>query len=173
MAGAADRTLLALDQNFPIPIVTALSEFMTDFSLTPLRDIDPELARLDDRQLMLALRQEGFDWLITNNYRMLLNPRELAAVMKAHMKVFAIQGAGGDPLRATGAMLLDLPGALKQAVAGRSQVFWSRPRNPNPREPWELFTRAAEHRHEQASELYEEVKVSDQEAGTPWRDALA
>ena len=41
-----------------------------------------ELTDLDDRPLMLALRQEGFDWLVTNNYRMLRNPSELAAIIR-------------------------------------------------------------------------------------------
>lgn len=41
------------------------------------------------------------------------------------MRVFAIEGLGGDPLRATGALLLDLPGAIRRSVAERSEVFWS------------------------------------------------
>lgn len=68
--------------------------------------------------------------------------------MKAKLKVFAIEGVGDDPLRATGALLLDLPGALRRAASSEAEVFWSRPRNPQPVVPWELFRKAAEHRHE-------------------------
>lgn len=171
MSEPGDRTRLALDVNFPEPILVALDEFLADAELTPLRRIDQRLTELDDRPLMLALRQEGFDWLVTNNYRMLRNPSELAAIMKARMKVFAIEGLGGDPLRATGALLLDLPGAIRRSVADRSEVFWSRPRSPLPQEPWDLFTKAAERRHQGAADLYDEVKVSDAEAETPWRDS--
>ncbi|MCU0309766.1 MAG: hypothetical protein MUE36_02335 [Acidimicrobiales bacterium] len=160
---------MALDVNFPEPILASLAEFLVDVELIPVRRIDPALSELDDRALMLALRQEGFDWLITNNYRMLRNPSELAAILKARMKIFAIQGLGSDPLRATGALLLDLPGAVRRSRSGRSEVFWSRPRNPEPQDPWELLERAADHRHQEAAALYEEVAVSDEEAAQPWR----
>jgi hypothetical protein len=100
---------------------------------------------------------------------MLRNPSGLAAIVKTHINVFAIQGTGDDPLRATGAVLLDLPSALERA-SGKGEVFWSRPRNPRPRFPWDLFRNAADHRHQQAADLYEEVKVSNDELRTPWRD---
>jgi hypothetical protein len=169
MPERVERQRVALDVNFPESILRAF-DLVIDVELVPLREIDRRLIELDDRSMVLALRQEGFDWLATNNYRMLRNPEELAAIMKAHMKVFAIQGVGDDPLKATGALLLDLPGAMKRAVPGQSQVFWSRPRAPTPRDPWDVFTEAADHRHQRARELYEQVKVTDEEAATPWAD---
>lgn len=172
MAQRAGQTRLALDVNFPEPILETLSDFMVDVELVPLRRIDPALSDLEDRALMVALHQEGLDWLVTNNYKMLRNPSELAAIMKAQMKVFAIEGVGADPLRATGALLLDLPGAIRSSTPGRSQVFWSRPRNPNPQKPWDLFSKAAERRHQEAGEMYEQVKVSDTELTTPWRELV-
>lgn len=172
MSNHGERLKVPLDVNFPEPILASLQEFIVDVELVPLREIDPALTELDDRYLFLALRQEGFSWLATNNYRMLRNPDELAAIMKAHMTVFAIEATGDDPLRATGALLLDLPGAVRRATPGRSQVFWSRPRNPAPVEPWELFGRAASHRHQRAAQLYEQVKVTDEELADPWRDRL-
>jgi hypothetical protein len=171
MRERVEREGVALDVNFPESILRAF-DLVIDVELVPLREIDRRLIELDDRSMVLALRQEGFDWLATNNYRMLRNPEELAAIMKAHMKVFAIEGVGDDPLKATGALLLDLPGAMKRAVPGQSQIFWSRPRTPAPMDPWDLFTRAADHRHQTAPELYEQVKVADEEAATPWADFL-
>lgn len=167
----AGRLRLPLDVNFPEPILAALDEYLVDIELIPLRRIDPRLARLDDRPLMIALRQEGFDWLVTNNYKMLRNPSELAAILKTHVNVFAIEGVGDDPVRATGALLLDLPGAVRRAT-GEGQVFWSRPRNPQPHEPWELLRDAAKRRHQHAQGLYDQVKVSDDEMGTPWAEFL-
>lgn len=161
--------VLPLDVNFPEPILRALSDYMPDIELRPLRLIDPLLTRLDDRDLALALRQEGYDWLVTNNYKMLRNPSELAAIMRARLHIFAIEGTGHDPLRATGALLLDLPGALARAIPDRCQIFWSRPRNPLPQDPWDLFTQAAERRNTSASDLYDEVQVSEDEADVPWR----
>jgi len=83
---------LALDQNFPTPILAALSEFIVDIELIPLRRIDPRLSSLDDRTLVVALHQLGFPGLVTNNYKMLKNPNELAAIVATKLTVFAIEG---------------------------------------------------------------------------------
>ena len=50
---------------------------------------------------MIALHQLGYRGLVTNNYRMLQNPIELAAILKTKLRVFALQGVGDDPVRAT------------------------------------------------------------------------
>lgn len=161
--GAPARVELALDQNFPEPILRSLDQFIADVRLVSLREIDPRLPRLADRELLIALHQLGWIGLVTNNYRMLKNPRELAAILKTRVTVFAIEGVGDDPIRATGAVLLDLPGALRRVEPDRAQVFWMRPRNPTPEDPWALLQRAADHQHRSAADLYEEVKVSDEE----------
>ena len=62
---------LALDQNFPTPILDLLAKFIVDIELIPLRRIDSRLSTLDDRTLVIALHQLGFPGLVTNNY----NPR--------------------------------------------------------------------------------------------------
>ena len=157
------RTELALDQNFPEPILRALDDFVVDVRLVPLREIHRSLPTLDDRQLLIALHQLGWTGLVTNNYRMLKNPKELAAILKTKITVFAIDGVGHDPIRATGAVLLDLPGALKRIEPDRAQVFWMRPRNPQPDDPWKLLQTAASHQHRDVDELYDEVLVTDEE----------
>jgi hypothetical protein len=157
------RNELALDQNFPEPILRAIDEFVVDIRLVPLRVIHPSLPTLDDRQLLIALYQLGWTGLVTNNYRMLQNPKELAAILKTRITVFAIQGVGDDPIRATGAVLLDLPGALRRVVPNRAQVFWMRPRNPQPDDPWALLRRAAQHQHRTVNDLYVDVRVTDDE----------
>lgn len=164
---------MALDVNFPEPILTCLDDFL-DVDLVPLRKIDPRLTDLDDRPLMLALRQEGWHWLVTNNYKMLRNPHELAAIIAAGINVFAVEGLGHDPIRATGALLLDLPGAVRRAAATKRNgaVFWSRPRNPEARDPEDLFTESAERAHRNRTELYDDVKVSRVELQTPWPEFL-
>lgn len=98
-----------LDHNFPTPILDCLQGFIPDVTLLPLRRIEPALADLDDRNLVIALHQLGYKGFVTSNYKMLQNPRELAAVLKTKLSVFAIEGVGHDPVRATGALLLDLP----------------------------------------------------------------
>jgi hypothetical protein len=168
----AVRTRLALDQNFPEPILNAVAEFVVDIELVPLRRIDAAMPDLADRDLMIALRQEGFDWLVTNNYRMLRNPFELASIIRSEMNVFAIQGTGHDPLRAAGALLLDLAGAIRRAGTSHGVVFWSRPRNPDPQRPWDLFATAARHQHQEPTALYDELKVTPEEFAEPWRQKL-
>ena len=157
---------LPLDQNFPEPILGRLESWMGDIRLLPLRMIDQRLTRLDDRELLIALKQHGYKGLVTLNYKMLRNPAELAAVLKTKLTIFAVEGVGNDPIRATGALLLDLQPAIKAVRAGGSGVFWLRPRAPKPQDPWDLFKRAALKRGENASALYEAVKVSNAEMDT-------
>ena len=158
---------LALDQNFPTPILAALSDFIVDIELIAIRKIDPRLSTLDDRKLVVALSQLGFAGLVTNNYKMLKNPKELAAIVATKLTVFAIEGVGDDPIRATGALLLDLPGALTKIDSRRAQVFWMRPRNPLPQDPLELFQRAAKHQNRDATALMSELAVSKDELLKP------
>ena len=157
---------LPLDENFPEPILKALGRWLGDIQLLPLRTIDPRLTGLDDRRLLIALSQLGFEGLVTLNYKILRNPSELAAVLKTRMTIFAIAGVGHDPIRATGALLLDLPSAVAAVRAGGSGVFWLRPRSPKPLDPWELFKTAAARRNDDAASLYASLKVSDDEMET-------
>jgi hypothetical protein len=78
--------------------------------VSSLHQIDRRLCDLDDRSLLIALRQLGWNGLITNNYRMLAVPHEIAAIIKTRTTVVAVEGLGHDPLRAVGALLLELPG---------------------------------------------------------------
>ena len=157
---------LPLDQNFPAPILGQLKPWMGDIQLLPLRTIDEELTQLDDRDLLIALKQLEFEGLVTLNYKMLRNPKELAAVLKTKLNIFAVEGVGHDPIRATGPLLLDLQPAVNAIESGRTGVFWLRPRSPQPQDPWELFERAAKNHGEDAAELYEQVKVSDADLET-------
>ena len=157
---------LPLDQNFPESILARLSPWMGDIQLVPLRTIHDGLTTLSDRELLIALKQLGFEGLVTLNYKMLRNPAELAAVLKTKLTVFAVEGLGDDPIRATGALLLDLRPAVKAVKAGKTGVFWLRPRSPQPQDPWELFRRAADNHNRDADALYSEVRVSDTELET-------
>jgi len=61
---------LALDQNFPEQIVRALTSveaMPAEIELAALRDIDPRLADMDDRRMIIALHQMGWQGLATNN----------------------------------------------------------------------------------------------------------
>jgi hypothetical protein len=158
---------IPLDHNFPVPILDCLHEFIVDVNLLPLRRIDERLADLDDRQLVIALHQLGYPGFVTSNYKMLQNPRELAAVIATGLTVFAIEDVGHDPLRATGALLLDLPSAIKAMESGSKGVFSFGPRSPRAKNPQEMFNRMAARRIVSPKELLKEVAVSQYELTTP------
>lgn len=158
---------IPLDHNFPVPILDALNQFMVDVSLVPLRRIDERLVDLDDRRLVVALRQLGYPGFVTSNYKMLQNPRELAAVIATGIVVFAIEAVGHDPLRATGALLLDLPSAVKAMESGARGVFTFRPRRPQPQDPQKMFNQMATRRGVSPKELFKEVAVGREELMTP------
>ena len=158
---------IPLDHNFPEPILDCLAAFVPEVDLVPIRRIDSRLPELDDRDLVIALSQLGYRGLVTLNHRMLRNPRELAAILATNMAVFAVEGVGHDPIRATGALLLDLPSAVRAVESGRGEIVWLRPRTPSPRRAWDVFKAAAERRQEDAIELYEEVRVTEEELRRP------
>lgn len=162
-----ERLQLALDQNFPTPILDCLRDFIIEVELIPVRLLDDRLPDLDDRQLLIGLYQLGIPALVTNNYKILKTPWEFAPLLRTKGTVFAIEGLGDDAIRAAGALLLDLPGALKRMDQSRGQVFWLRPRNPRAQDPWEILRRIADHQGVGVSELYESVKVSDEELTKP------
>jgi len=63
---------LALDQNFPTPLINAVRPYLpATLDVVHLHGIDPRMSDLDDRSLIIALHQGGWDGLITNNYKML------------------------------------------------------------------------------------------------------
>jgi hypothetical protein len=50
---------LALDQNFPEPIVDGLADWLaSDAELVPIRRIDDRMATLDDWEVLLALHSD-------------------------------------------------------------------------------------------------------------------
>jgi hypothetical protein len=165
----APRTLrLALDQNFPTPLINAVRSYLpAELDLRSLREIDPRLSDLDDRPLFIALHQLGLDGLITNNYKMLDVPTEIAAIVKTKMIVIAIEGLGHDPLRAVGALLLELPGLAGRIRPRTSNVFRLAYRRRAPEEAWTYLQRAAERRGEEPRALWRRVAVSDDELAQP------
>lgn len=90
------RLRLALDHNFPTPILALLDRYLPDLDLVPVRTIDHRMPDLGDRELILALHQAGWPALVTSNYKMLRNPKELAAILRTKLTVVAVEGVGGE-----------------------------------------------------------------------------
>lgn len=167
---ATDKLSIALDHNFPEPVLNALDGFVPEACLLPIRKIHPKLPDLDDHELVVALRQLDIGVLATNDYKMFKNPRELAAIMSTRLTVIAFEGLGDDPIRAAGALLLDLPTITNRIEREKAQLFWLRPKRPEPIDPWNQLQKLAERRNTTARLLYEECRLSESDLS---RDHLA
>ena len=153
---------LALDQNFPLTLIRDLQRWLpSDVELVHLRDIDRRMSDLPDRALIIALHQSGWHGLITNNYKMLDVPTEVAAIVKTKLTVIAIEGLGQDPIRATGALLLELPGLAKRLRPRQANVF--RLTQKRPTNAWDYFARAASKINRDPGDLWDEVGVTNEE----------
>ncbi len=159
---------LALDQNFPTPLINAVRPYLpTTLDVVHLRGIDPRMSDLDDRSLIIALHQFGWDGLITNNYKMLDVPAEVAAIVKTKLTVVAVEGLGHDPIRAVGALLLELPGIGARLRPRRSNVLRLTYRHKQPKDAWEYFSSAARRIGREPGDLWSQIGVTDEELGKP------
>jgi len=158
---------LAFDQNFPTSLIQRIAEFLPEaLELASLQQIDPRFPTLDDRPLLIALRQLGWNGLITNNYKMLFEPHEIATVVATKSVIVAVQGLGHDPLRAAGALLLELPGIESRVLPDRSSVFLLRYERRPARDGWEFVTEAARRRDEDPAALWRQHRPSRAELDT-------
>jgi len=161
------RLRLTLDQNFPMPLIDLNREYLpTDIDLVHIAKIDHRLSDLGDRQLFIALKQLGYDGLITNNYRMLAIPEEVAAIVKTKAVVVAVQALGHDPIRAVGALLLELPGLPERLRRGKGNVFRLNYNRRRPEDAWTYLAEAARRLGKDPDELWEDVKVTNDEMNT-------
>ena len=94
---------------------------------------------------------------------MLDEPWELAAIIRTQAVVVAVEGLGHDPLRAVGALLLDLPGLANRIRPHRSNVFLLSYRRRPPRNAREYLKAIAERQGRTDSDLWEEVLVTADE----------
>jgi hypothetical protein len=167
------RRLFALDQNFPQPIVSALSEFMVEAELVALAEIDERLIDLDDWEVLLALHHHEQDWdgLLTTDTGMLSLPRELAALMQTRLTLVVAHAAGHDPLKATGLVLTYLPWIAAHTRPDEAQVWILRAANKPAEDPWKHLEKVASRKGTTAAALYDAEKLTRAElARNPLQD---
>jgi hypothetical protein len=160
--------LFALDQGFPLPIVSSLREwFEAEADMVPLSDVDVRLtSEVDDWEILLALHHHPDPWdgLITTDSGMLHLPRELAALMQTKLTLVDCLAVGHDPVRATGLLLTNLSSVCEQTRPDRAQVWaLGGGRKRPPADPWDYFTRIAEHRNVSTGDLRQEAWLSPEE----------
>lgn len=160
---------LALDENFPEGLLDSLREWLPqDIEIAHINSLDSRLRgpEMGDRRLLIALHQLGFDGLITNNWRMLNIPHEVAAIIATRAVLVAIEDMGDDPIRATGALLLELPSLGSHLRDGVSNVFLLNYARRRPVDGWTWLQKAADREGIAVNALHDEVKVTRAELAT-------
>ena len=110
----ADVTPVALDHNFPEPLLRDVARWLPEFAFSWIKDLPPgDLNELEDHDLVYELHRRTFPVMATNNHKMLDDRRVLVAIEQTRLTVVAIEGAGDDPVFATGVLLRDLRDVLK------------------------------------------------------------
>ena len=161
--------LFALDQNFPQPIINALTRFQAHAELVPVWQIDERMSDLDDWELLLALHHHERPWagLITTDSSMLSQARELATLMKTHLTLVVAMASGHDPVKASGLVFAHLGNVAKRTDSRLAQIFTLRAANRPAEDPWEDFLRpVARKQGQEPAALYAAAAPSDADFAT-------
>jgi hypothetical protein len=138
-----------------------------EIELHSLKSIDRSLTDMDDRPMIIALHQLGFDGLATNNYKILNVATEVAALIATKLTFICTEGMGNNAVRATGALLLELPGLTRRVRPKKENIFHLRHPFKQPTDAWPYIQKIAKHQGWNPGELYREHIVSDAELTTP------
>lgn len=155
--------LFALDQNFPQPIVDSLRDWLVaDAQLAPIAELHPDMATLDDWQILLALHTDRQPWdgLITTDARMLNLPRELAVLCQTKLTLVVAVAAGHDPIKATGLVLAHISNVCQRTRTDRAQVWRLATQARDADDPWNYLDRAARRRGETAKQAFDRERLS-------------
>ena len=154
---------LALDQNFPEPIVDGLADWLaSDAELVPIRRIDDRMATLDDWEVLLALHSDNSEWdgLITTDAKMLSLPRELAVLCQTKLTLVVAEAVGHDPIKATGLVLAHISRICEQTRPDTPQVWRLRTSTKPAENPWNFLVRLAARREIDAHAMYASERLS-------------
>lgn len=158
--------LFALDQNYPLPIVESLREWLAaDADLVPIAEIHPGVATLEDWEVLLALHTDcrAWDGLITTDASMLSLPRELAVLCQTKLTLVVAVAAGHDPIKATGLVFAHISNVCQRTTREKAQVWRLATTSRPADDPWEYLGGVARRRGETAQQAFARERLSDDE----------
>lgn len=161
---------LALDQNFPLPLLVAMRDWLpAGVDLKHVKEIDKRLCVASDRELIIALSQLGYDGLVTNNYKMLFVPHEVAAIIATKAVVIALEKMGDSPIRPAGALMLELPDLERRLLPNQPNVIRLHYTHRRPTNGWDCLQHAAGQRHDgvTADDLWTLNRPTEEELAQP------
>lgn len=151
----------ALDQNFPVPILNALRDYVGDAELVSVRDTDARLMTVEDWELLLWLHQRGeWDGLVTTDSGMLTLPHELSILVQTKLTLVVAEATGHDPLKATGLVLTHLPRICQLTTPQKAQVWALRATTQGHRDPWEHLALIAKRAGKATGEIFAHHRLS-------------
>lgn len=151
---------LALDHNFPLPVVTALRPSIAGVSLESVSEIDARLPLADDWQVILALSQKGYDGLVTQDAKMLNLAKELLVMEQTKLTVIAIESTGHHPVAATGILLAHLDRLRLRIDRLRPQVWRLNVKLGSSEHPGTYLNKVAKHSHVSPADLRRDHSLS-------------
>jgi hypothetical protein len=135
-------------------------------SLETVHEISPDLSNCADRQLIIRLHSLGFHAMVSNDRHILSVPEELAALVATRMGFVCVRAAGDNPIKATGALLLELSNLPNTFSDKRRRVLDLHYERRRPADPWDYMERIAAREGTTAAEIYEKLKPSSAELGS-------
>ncbi|MDR0627153.1 MAG: hypothetical protein LBG11_07830 [Bifidobacteriaceae bacterium] len=155
---------IALDQNFPSNLVAAIAGAVPPaVELAGIASIDPRLADMGDRQVIIALSQLGFDAMISNDHHILSTPEELAALLATKLGFVCVRASGHNSVKATGALLLELSNLPRVFQDKKRRVLDLHYEPRRASDAWGYMKEIATRAGTTAEELYAHTKPTDGE----------
>jgi len=164
---ATSATSIALDQNFPLPILQCVEPYLPDIQFAHIEKIDRRLSRLDDWQVIVALWHRGFSALASNDYHMLDQYKVVTAALRTKLNLILIEGLGDDAIRATGSLLLDLSYIATHIDTHRCRIFRIKRNNPAGETGADYLNQRATRRRVSLKELVKQEQITADDLRDP------
>lgn len=151
---------VALDHNFPKPVLAGVDRWLKEVEFHHIRDLDSRLAELQDHELVYELHDRGLRILVTHNWKMENDARVVVAVHLRRFTLLTLRKAGDDMIFATGVLLRDIVPVLRSEVA-KGQIFRARPSRIQPRPAYQILHDLARHTGTTADALIDAYRPSN------------